>query len=756
MKPLTISSKVIGIGLLLLLVAFVLGRVTGGRRAESDHQEHAEESSKPAKAQLWTCAMHPQIQLPKPGKCPICGMNLIPLETSDEEVGSMRELSVSEHAKKLMEIETAPVERKFVTAEVRMVGKVDYDETRFIYITAWVPGRLDRLFVDYTGVEVKKGHHMVSIYSPELLTAQEELLQALKLDKEVGASEVSTIRKTARQTVDAVKEKLRLWGVTPDQIAEIEKRGTPSDHMTIYSPSSGIVVHKNAQEGMYVKTGTKIYTISDLSQVWVRLDAYESDLMWIRYGQQVEFTTESYPGETFTGTIAFIDPILTQSTRTVKVRVNVPNADAKLKPGMFVRAIVRADVAAAGKVMEPELAGKWICPMHPDVVKDEKGTCDICGMPLVTTESLGYAAVDSGKSEKPLVIPVSAALVTGKRAIVFVEVPGKDKPTFEGREIVLGPRAGDYYLVRHGLKQGERVVTKGNFKMDAELQIHAKPSMMTPEAGGGRGDASDLKLPAITRSQIYSVISAASNVEKAVDTDDLNKIRAAFSDLAQKVEAVDGEKIQGHAKMLWKEHAMLLGNAGVVGQTVENMSEAKQTAELLKERLTSMKSAFGITREHKAEARSAMDPAFHKQFNKVVENYLAIGHALAKDSAEEAIGAVKNTSAALAKVDMKLLTGDDHMAWMKHEAELKKILSRTGKSKKIEAIRKNFAPLSEEMMTTLQRLGTSGAALYQFKCPMAFDNKGATWLQNDEGTRNPYFGSAMLKCGEVIEVIKGK
>jgi len=434
-------------------------------------------------ATIWTCAMHPQIRQPKPGLCPICGMKLIPVSQGEHEA-SARRFTTSEAAAKLMEIETAPVERRFITTEVRMVGKVEYDETRLAYIAAWVPGRLDRLFVDYTGVTVRKGDHMVSLYSPELLSAQEELLQALEAVRNLRQSNVGIVRETTQATVEAVREKLRLLGLTADQVAEIEQRGTASDHVTIYAPVGGIVVDKNALEGMYVDTGTRIYTIADLSRVWVKLNAYEADLEWIRYGQEIEFTSVSYPGEVFKGTVAFIDPILDEKTRTVKVRINAENAGGKLKPGMFVKALVRAQVASAGRVMEPRLAGKWICPMHPDVIRDSAGACDICGMPLVRTESLGYVSAEASEADRPLVIPASAPLVTGTRAVVYVEVPGAEKPTFDGREIDLGPRAGDFYIVRGGLREGERVVVKGNFKIDSSLQIQARPSMMAPEGGG--------------------------------------------------------------------------------------------------------------------------------------------------------------------------------------------------------------------------------------------------------------------------------
>jgi len=486
-----IRTKV-GIRLILLPVlifilagGFWLGRM--GRAPQPASQQTAAQAKTETEPQIWTCSMHPQIRLPKPGLCPICGMKLIPASTG-ESAGGMRQLTISENAKELMDIEVAPVERKFVTAVVRMVGKVDYDETRLAYIAAWLPGRLDRLYVDYTGVPVKKGDHMVYLYSPELISAQEELLQALEAVKNVKDTQLSVMREMTESTVTAAREKLRLWGLAPEQIKEIETTGKVQDHMTIYAPSSGIVIHKNGLEGMYVQTGTRIYTIADLSEVWVKLDAYESDMEWLRYGQDVEFTAVSYPGSVFRGTISFIDPILNERTRSVKIRVNVPNTDGRLKPGMFVKAIARAEVAAGGRIMNADLVGKWICPMHPEIVKSTAGKCDICQMPLVTTESLGYIGDDPEAVAKPLVIPVSAALVTGTRAIVYVQVPNQDKPTFQGREIVLGPRAGGYYLVRYGLSEGELVAVKGNFKIDSQVQILAKSSMMSIK-GGHAADA---------------------------------------------------------------------------------------------------------------------------------------------------------------------------------------------------------------------------------------------------------------------------
>ncbi|MHC4783365.1 MAG: efflux RND transporter periplasmic adaptor subunit, partial [Planctomycetota bacterium] len=426
----------------------------------------------------WTCSMHPQIREDKPGKCRLCDMDLIPL-VPDADGGGARVITFSPEAIKLMEIQTSVVERKALSHQVRLVGKIALDETRTKAITAWVPGRIERLFVDYTGIEVRAGDHMVELYSPELITAQAEFLQSIQSAQGLaGSSEL--VANSIRQTLQAAREKLALLGLTEKQIADIETAGKPLDRLTIYAPMGGIVIDKKATEGTYVKTGTPIYTIADLSKLWVLMDAYESDLAWIQYGQAVEFSTPSLPGQVFSGRVSFISPVLNDQTRSVKVRAVLDNTESKLKPNMLVSAFVKTPVTEQGPAMATDLVGKWICPMHGQIVKDAAGACDICGMDLVAAESLGLTK-EVG-SMLPLVVPASAALITGRaldKAVVYVQVEGADKPTFVGKEVTLGPRAGDYYIVRSGLMEGERVVTNGNFKIDSEMQIRAKPSMMT-------------------------------------------------------------------------------------------------------------------------------------------------------------------------------------------------------------------------------------------------------------------------------------
>jgi Cu(I)/Ag(I) efflux system membrane fusion protein len=622
---------------IVVIIVFIIGLLMGGGKevSHAGHEHGTEAQAKTAKEQIWTCSMHPQIRQPKPGKCPICFMDLVPVESSAEEELGPRQLKLTPTAMKLADIHTALVGRHFVTTEIRMVGKVVYDETRMGNITARVPGRIDRMYVDYTGIPVRKGDHLVSLYSPELISAQQELLQSLSGYKKFGSG---------KSMAAAASEKLALWGLTKKQIKEIEKRGKPTDHLTIYSSMNGIVVQKHAVEGMYVNTGTPFYTIADLSRVWVKLDAYESDLSWIRYGQSVVFESEAYPGEIFNGRIAFIDPVLNEKTRTVKVRVNVPNPQYKLKPEMFVRAVVRSKLSVSGKVMDPELAGKWISPMHPEIVKNGPGTCDVCGMPLVKAEDLGFIAVSPVDQEAPLAVPASAPLITGKRAVVYIAVAGKEG-VFEGREIVLGPRAGDYYLVKEGLQEGEKVVVNGAFKIDSDLQIQAKPSMMSPEGGAH------------------------------------------------------------------EEHE---------------------------------------THEHKSETYD-VSPAFKKSIDAVAGAYFTIQHALSSDSPEDAKKSSEKLLEKLAAVDMNMLTGKAHMEWMKQEKILKEAGQKLTKTNDIEAARVQLEILTAPMTAVIKTFGSKKTPVYRFHCPMAFNNKGAYWLQNNKETRNPYFGASMLLCKDSVE-----
>ena len=613
---------------------------------------------------------------------------------------------------------------------------------------------------------------MVYIYSEELYSAQEELIQALKYKQDRPAASTRLFQPI--DMVASAREKLRLLGLTVEQIDEVEQRGTAAEHVTIYAPQGGIVVGKLRQEGDRVRTGDRIYTVADLRQVWVQLDAYESDLQWLRFGQKVEFTTEAYPGERFKGRIAFIDPVLNESTRTVKVRVNVPNEDGRLKPEMFVSATVHSRVAAGGRVLDAELAGKWISPMHPEIVKDGPGNCDICGMPLVRAETLGYVTAEPSDTAKPLVIPVSAALLTGTRAIVYVQVPNAEEPTYEGREIVLGPRAGDYYLVKAGLEEGELVVTNGNFKLDSALQISAKPSMMTPEGGGGGGghqhggeskmsksgeamqmaENSGMSLSPQLELQLHQIIESVDTIGESVESAELSRVREAFGQLGQRIAAVNGEELSNDMKPQFREFAMLLRNDSVEGKEITALQDADRVYLVTKRHAERLQEMFGLSHAgHSMEEQSLEVPSeFRLQLGQLVPPYLSIGQALSADDGDSAARAVASLQQVVAAINPQPLEGKTLERWNAELNSLSTITARLSQASDLASLRTAFALLSDELLALQRTFGFPNSdQLFELHCPMAFEGRGASWIQSDDAVRNPYYGASMLKCADKVE-----
>lgn len=429
--------------LVALVLGFVLGRLGGGPERGPAPAEHG----------------HPSMR-------------------ASEEVP--RRLSMSEEAVHLARIVTAAVVRSPASAQIRLTGKVAVDQTRTEMIAARIGGRIDKLYVDYVGMPVNRGDALGLIYSPELVSLQKELLQAARAARRHDQrSADDRLAYTIDQSFAAAKEKLRLLGFSQAQLQEIIDRDTTRDHMILQANQQGTVVKELVEEGGYVTTGTPLFQISDLSRVWLKLDAHESDILWLRLGQKARFRVKAWPGERFTATISFIDPLIDPLTRTAKVRLVAGNADRKLKPDMFVEAFVEARLARDGTVRAPRIEGTWICPRHPGGVREGRKAC---GEPLVRARELGYITGGSGGGN-PLLVPSTAPLFTGKRAVVYVKVPDMRMPTFEGREVILGPQTDGHYVVKQGLSEGDSVVVNGAFKIDGELQIRARPSMMNPEGG---------------------------------------------------------------------------------------------------------------------------------------------------------------------------------------------------------------------------------------------------------------------------------
>jgi len=456
---------------MVLILGMLLGNLffSGERISVDTHNDHADHQGETT----WTCSMHPQVKLDEPGQCPICFMDLIPLESNDVSENAS-EITLSDAAVKLASISTTPVRHGVAQSDFYLSGKIDYDETRIKNIAAWFPGRLEHLYVDYTGIRVNKGDHLLEIYSPELYSTQSELLQAYIRVQKSEQSPKSLA--AAKATYEAVHEKTKLLGLSNTQINAITSSGKPRSVLQINSPITGVVIHKNAVEGKYVKTGEQIYSIADLSKVWLNLEAYEKDLPWLTYGQKLTFTVAGLPGQVFSAHISYIDPLVNAQKRSVTVRAVLDNDQGSLKPGMLAEASIAVTLNGEGHVVTPDLTGKWACPMHPEVVEDHPSDCSVCGMDLVPLEEIGgIQAVPS----HALLIPASSVLKTGRRALVYIKTNQTKSNQFALREIVLGPRVGQEYIVLGGLSMGELVVSNGNFKIDSAMQIAGKPSMMS-------------------------------------------------------------------------------------------------------------------------------------------------------------------------------------------------------------------------------------------------------------------------------------
>ncbi len=639
------------VALVLIVGALILGYHIGTPAPEPELADATQsEGDADASPQMYTCSMHPAVRLPDPdAKCPICFMDLIPVEEDAGGEGSAMRMTLSEDAKVMSRIETAKVGRFFPSAQVRLYGNLVYDETSVARLTAYFPGRIDRLFVNYVGVSVQKGDHLAELYSPDLLAAFEELRQAKKsFENSTDAS--AFLRETARQTLAASREKLRLFGLTQEQVEQAEAGEFDSDQLTVYAPIGGVVTHLAAREGDYLKTGDPIATVSDLSRLWLDLEAYESQLPLLRWGMPVTFTVEAHPGETFEGRVSFIEPMVDERTRTAAVRVAVDNTDLRLKPGMFSTAVVRAKIAADGVVLSDELAGRWVSPMHPTHVSDTPGLCPVCGMDMVPAESLGVVG-DSSQVEIPLVIPRTAVLFTGVRSVVYVSVPDQEKPTYEGRVVTLGPRAGEFYTVRSGLKEGEEVVVNGAFRIDSAMQISAKPSMMMPEGGGGGGGHNHGGMPNAPQASDMSRVAPERFIE------DLTPIYSAYLDAQERLADDDLSGFLDASARL-REASESVKPVGLLG------------------------SALGIWRR----------------------------------------------SAAILDENPSITAIDD--------------------------ARVRFEELTLAVLHLQDQFGHTGQeTMYAAYCPMAFDFEGAKWIQRGTEINNPYFGSEMLRCGDIQETM---
>ena len=561
---------------------------------------------------IWTCSMHPHIKKDQPGNCPICGMELIPLDSESEDGDGEADYTVklSNDAMKIAEVSTSVVENRVPYKEVYLPGKVMPDERRISELTARYSGRIEKLYVNFTGQKVRKGQVLAKIYSPELVTAQRELFEAMKL------------KETNPNYYRAVRNKLKLWDLTDAQIVGIEQSGDVQFYFNVLSPLTGTVSMRMVSLGDYVSEGTSLFEITNLSRLWVIFDAYESDIPWVKIGDKIKFKIKSIPEMEFESTVTFIDPVLNPKTRVVGVRAELNNPKGLLKPNMLASGLLKTMLPGGDQ----------------------------------------------------LLVPKSAVLWTGKKSVVYVRTNDHDN-MFRYTEVSLGADAGESYVVLAGLHAGELVASNGVFKIDAAAQLKGEKSMMNPSGGK--------------------------------------------------------QSMGGHAGM--------------------DMGGDKVDTEIKDEE---------DHPEHENDGAMKMDTnsdndrmEFINQLTDVFNKYLVLKDALVSSDENAATEAGNEMETTIKKVNMGLLKGDAHMKWMENLEIINTSVETITTHKNIEKQRLAFAYLGTSLFASITYFQVEGLGAYYQFCPMARNGEGAYWLSTTEEIRNPFFGDAMLTCGETKEIL---
>ena len=474
----------------ILVLGLILGYVFFGTSNEGNSTTTEISGSSESEPQMWTCSMHPQIMQPEPGDCPICGMDLIPAESGAEGL-ALNEIKMTKNAMALANIQTTIVGNASETEGNSMLlsGKIMPNEEANAVQASYFEGRIEKLNVNFTGEEVRKGQLLATIYAPALVAAQQELLTA------------ASMKESQPALYKAVRNKLKLWKLSENQIDQIEASGKVRDNFPIYATVSGTVSEKLAEEGDFVKQGQPIVRVSNLGTVWAMFDAYENQISQLKKGQKITVTTNAYPNKEFEATISFIDPSLNTQSRTVSVRATLNNKEGLFKPGMFVTSKVQM--------------------------------------------------AENGKDEAPITIPASAVLWTGNRSLVYVKT-NPNEPIFKMREVTLGTKTGEFYTIVEGLSNGDEVVTNGTFTVDAAAQLQGKKSMMNTEGDQAipghehHTDPTDhlaeverLEVPAQFQKQLKAVFDHYMVIEKALVADNSEKPKQGASDLLKSLQNVD-------------------------------------------------------------------------------------------------------------------------------------------------------------------------------------------------------------------------
>ncbi len=458
---------IVGLG-----VAQRAGLISSGGGGGSSHASGGGEETR------YICPMMCTPPSSEPGRCPVCAMELVPATSTGST--DTQSVQIDPAARRIANIQTVSVRSMAMSREIQAIGRLTYDEGALKTISAYVDGRIEKLYADYTGVVVQKDDHLALIYSPRLYSSQVELLLAKQANEKSKSSTLLRVAASNQDLLESSRQRLIELGMTQKQIAELEKSKEANSRMHLCAPISGTVIEKYAVEGEYVKEGQPIYKLADLSTVWLMLELFPSDAAHIQYGQRVDATIQSFPGKKFTGRIAFIDPEVDPKTRTIGIRVVIPNPRGLLKIGDYAKAQITVPIRGNGerplKLYDEELADKWISPRHPHIIADAPGKCPLCNVDLVPASDFGFTKTAQA-SDKTLVVPRHAVLMAGNSSVLYVETePGR----FEIRQVVLGPSCGDDIVILEGVKQGEKVAVRGNFLIDSQMQLAGNPSLIDP------------------------------------------------------------------------------------------------------------------------------------------------------------------------------------------------------------------------------------------------------------------------------------
>jgi len=557
--------------IIYLVGALVLGLLAGyflfGGEAEvmDEHADHDHEAMDEGggEAQIWTCSMHPQIQQGEPGDCPLCGMDLIPLQTgnsTDPAVLMMTEAAVAMARVRTVIVGGALVDegadagaKDVEGAGIKLTGRLAPDARTAAVEVSEFGGRVERLFVSFSGEQVRAGQRIATVYSPDLVVAQEELLQAKKF------ADVNP------ELVAAARVKLSNLEVTDEQIAQLEESGEVISNFPIYADRSATILETKAEVGEYVKAGGALYTYTNLSNLWALFDAYEQDLAQIRVGDKVSFSVASRPGESYDARVTFIDPSIDPKTRTAAVRAEVKNRGGRLKPEMFIEGMIT---------------------LSPGPSPKERGD-----------------GSDVGGSADEFVVPRSAVLWTGERSVAYVELPDMAVPTYEFREITVGERVGDGYRISSGLAVGDRVVVNGAFQIDASAQLNNKASMMNRDVLIQGREAEEATAMVIPDYREDTPEAFREQLGKVVETYLLLKDRMVATELADEtllvslremLAKVDMMKVKGDAHVYWMQQMEAMEAHANTLLKKDDVEAQREQFGYLSQALINALTAFGV------------------------------------------------------------------------------------------------------------------------------------------------------------------